>query len=198
MTDPYPRRPGPLLLLLALVAAVLAGSVVGLAVRGGASTFTATALVSVDEPRAVAAAGDAGILEKLSRIRLRYTGLVPTDLLAAPVAARLGVPVGQVRGRLSATALPQDLLLRLACVEPDAAPARRCADALAASLVDLVAHEQQAGGIPADQQLVMTQVQPAGPPARTGPRRSRTAALALLGGLLAAGLVLAAGTRLRR
>lgn len=198
MTDPYPRRPGPLLILLALVAAVLVASVAGLAVRGGASTWTATALVSVDEPRAVAAAGDGGVLDKLSRVRLKYLGLVPTDLLAVPVAARLGVPVTQVRGRLSGAALPLDLLLRLSCSDSGPAPARRCADALAAAMVDFTAHEQQAQGIPADQRLVMTQVQQAGPASRTGPHRSRTAGIALLAGLLAAGTVLVVGTRLRR
>jgi hypothetical protein len=198
VTDMPFRRPGPLLLLLTVVAAVLAAGLTGLAVRGGSTTYTATALVSVDEPRAVAAAGDGGVLDKLSRIRFKYVGLVPTDKLAVPVAERLSQPVDLVRGRLSASASPVDLLLRLSCTEPQARPARRCADALAASMVAFVTQEQASQGIPAAQQLVMAQVQAAGPPAATGPHRSRTAGLALLAGLLAAAVVLGVGARARR
>jgi hypothetical protein len=198
VTDTHSRRPGPLAVLLAAVVAVLAAAAAGLIVRGSSTTYTSTALVSVDEPRAVAAAGDGGVLDKLSRIRFKYAGLVPTDKLAAPVAERLGVPIGQVRGRMSAAVHVTDLLLRLSCAEPNAATARRCSDALAASMVAFVAQEQSTNGIPADQRLVMASVQPAGPAVGTGPRRSRTFGAAGLAGALAAAGVLGVAARPRR
>lgn len=198
MTDTHSRRPGSLALLLAVLAAVFAAGVTGLAVRGGSSTFKSTAIVSVDEPRQLASSGDGGVLEKLSRIRVKYLGLVPTDQLAAPVADRLGVPIGQVRGRLSATALPADLLLRLSCTGPDAPAARRCADALSASMIAFVAREQASNGIPPEQRLVMAVVQVARGAVRTGPHRGRTVGLALLVGALAAAVVLGVAARPRR
>jgi hypothetical protein len=196
VTDTHPRRPGPLTFLLAALAAVLAAGVTGLAVRGGATTFTSTALLTIDQPQAVAAAGDGGVLDKLSKLRFKYVGLVPTDRLAEPVAARLKVPVGSVRGHLAAFIRPTDLLLRVSCSETTAEPARTCADALGASLVAYVVKEQTP--IPPAQRIVMTQVQPAGFPARTGPHRSRSVGLAALAAALAAAVVLGVAARPRR
>jgi hypothetical protein len=193
----HARRPGPLALLLAALVAVLAAAATGLIVRGSSSTFTSTALVSIDEPRAVAAAGDGGVIDKLSRLRFKYSGLVPTDKLAAPVAGRLGVPIAQVRGRLSATVSITDLLLRLSCTEPDAPSARRCSDALAASMVAFVTHEQSSNGIPPDQRIVMAQVQAAGPAVVRGPHRSRTIGAAGIAGALGAAVVLGVAARPR-
>jgi hypothetical protein len=197
VTDTSVRRPGPLAFLLAALVAVLAAAAAGLIVRGSSSTFTSTALVSIDEPRAVAAAGDGGVIDKLSRIRFKYAGLVPTDKLAAPVAQQLGVPIEQVRGRLSASVHITDLLLRLSCVEPDAGSARRCSDALATSMVAFVAREQSTNGIPPDQRLVMAPVQAAGPAVATGPRRTRTVGAAGLAGALGAAVVLGVAARPR-
>ncbi len=192
------RRPGPLALFVAALAAVLAAGVAGLAARGGAATFTSTALVSVDEPRAVAAAGDGGVIDKLSRIRFKYAGLVATDALATPVAAQLGVPVAKVRGRLSATVVPTDLLLRLNCSGPDGAAARRCADVLAASMVAFVAQEQSSNGIPPAQRLVMGQVQAAAGAVASGAHRGRTLGIAALAAALAASVALGLAARPRR
>lgn len=192
------RRPGPLALLIALVAAVLAAGVVGLSVRGGTTSYTSTSLVTIDEPKAVAAANDGAILEKLSRLRLKYVGLVVTDRLALPVAARLKVPVTSVRGRLSGKIVPTDLLLRLSCRGPVEATTKDCATALAASLVEYAAQEQEQNAIPTAQRVVLTQVvQPAYTTA-IGPNRSRTIGLSILAGVLAALLVLGVAARPHR
>ncbi len=193
-----PRRPGPLSLLLALVAAVLAAGIVGLSVRGGNGTFSSSSLVTIDAPRAVAAAGDNGILQKLSGLRFKYAGLVPTDLLAVPVADRLKVPVEQVRGRLSASLQATDLLMRLTCRGTELAKTRTCAGALAQSLVDYVAKEQADNAIPVAQRIVVTQVQQPVFSIRVGANRSRTIGLASLAAVLAAAVVLGAAARPRR
>jgi hypothetical protein len=118
--------------------------------------------------------------------------------MAVPVATRLGVPVRQVRGRLSATAPLTDLLLHLSCEAGDRTKARRCADALATSMVAYVTREQATNGIPLGQRLVMAQVQSAADPVTTGPTRGRTLALAALAGILAAAVVLGVAARPRR
>ncbi len=138
------------------------------------------------------------MIDKLSRIRFKYSGLVATDALAAPVAAQLGLAVGDVRGRLSATVAPTDLLLRLNCSAPDDPAARRCADALAASVVAYVVDEQVSNGIPPAQRIVMAQVQAAGGAVVSGARRSRTVGIAALAGALAASVVLGFAARPRR
>lgn len=193
-----PRRPGPLAMLLALIVAVLAAALTSLVVPTTKAGFTSTALVSLDEPKAVALARDGAILDKISKVRFKYTGLVGTDALAAPVAQRLHLNVEQVRGRLGASALPTDLLLRLSCSGKTAAEARRCANALSASMVAYLAEEQTGYAIPPELQLIAKPVQPAGPGVQPAPRKKRVLALSLFVGALAGALVLALSARPRR
>jgi capsular polysaccharide biosynthesis protein len=193
-----PRRPGPLALLLALIAAVLVAALTSLVVPTPRAGFTSTALVSLDEPRALALARDGALLDKISRVRYKYAGLVGTDAVAAPVAKRLHVPVEQVRGRIGAIAFSTDLLLRLTCSGTTSAEARRCANALASSVVSYVAEEQTSYGIPVDLQLIATSVQAAGKGLEASPRRKRVLGISLLAGALAGAVVLALSARPRR
>ena len=197
MKDSPAPRFSPLVLLVAAVAAVLAAGLGGVAAHRTTGPYRSTALVSIDQPLAIAAASNGGAIEKLSGIRLKYTGLVPTDRLAIPVAELLSVPISQVRGRLSATVVASDLLLRLTCAEPDPELSRRCADALAGALVSYVEREQTAFAIPVAQRLLMSPVQMAGPGFRPTRGLSRPLGVAALGGGLAAAVVLALASRQR-
>jgi hypothetical protein len=169
-----------------------------IAVPRTSAAFSSTALVSLDTPRAIALARDNGILNKLSAVRFKYVGLVQTDVVAAPVAARLHLPIGQVRGRLSATASPADLLLRVSCRASGADQARRCTDALAGVLVDYIRAEQSSNGIPPILQMIATPVEPAGTGTELASHRRRAVAVSLLIGVLAAGAVLVVAARGRR
>ncbi|MCW2499564.1 MAG: hypothetical protein JWN87_1240 [Frankiales bacterium] len=191
------RRPGPLAVLVAVLVAVVVAGAAGVVAHSGPTTWTSTSIVAIDAPKDVAAARDSGVLEKLSRIRYKYAGLVGTDTIATPTAERLKVPAADVRGRLTATALLTDLLLRLSCTERDAAAARRCSDALSASVLDYIRREQVTAGIPAAQRLVVQSVEKAGPALKLGPSRSRTFGLAALAGLVALGSVLLVAARPR-
>lgn len=198
MTTARVQRPGPLSVLLALIVAVLAAGVTSLVVPESRSAYTSTALVSFDDPKAVALARDGAILDKLSRVRFKYAGLVGTDVIAAPVAERLHLPVTEVRGRLGAVVLSTDLLLRLTCAGGTSAEAGRCANALAEAVVTYVANEQAANGITDPLRLVATPVQPAGPGVAAGTHRKRVLALSGLVGVLTAALVLGLAMRPRR
>ena len=186
----FPRRPGPLAVLLALIAAVLTAAVTSVVVPTTNRGYVSTALVSLDAPREIALARDNGILSKVSGVRYKYTGLVQTDVIAAPVAQELGVPIQQVRGRLSAVASPADLLMRLSCTGSDAQQSKRCANALSTAMVGYVTHEQTTNGIPLILQLTAAPVASAGPGLATGTRSRRVLAISLLVGALSAALVL--------
>jgi hypothetical protein len=194
--SPIPRF-SPLVLLVAVVAAVLSAGGGGVAAHRASGPLLSTALVAIDEPRAIAASGDAGVLEKLSRVRLKYVGLVPTDRLVLPVAELLSVPADHVRGHLYALALPGDLLIRVTCTGSQPAQTRRCGDALASTLVAYVEKEQVDSGIPTSERLVLTQVQMASPAYRPVHGLARTLGVAALAGGLAAVVVLALASRPR-
>jgi uncharacterized protein involved in exopolysaccharide biosynthesis len=187
---------------------VLAGVVVGLVVAialgvllaRGTPTYQSTALLSIDEPLALAASDDAGVIDKLSRLRAKYVGLVATTRIREPVAASLAVPVGDLH--LSASAPAQNLLIQASATSPRRADAHRTADALAAELVSYVADEQRSEAIPAARQVQLAIVQPADTPTRITPRTSRVLGGAVLGGgvagLAAAGVAAALGLGRRR
>ena len=187
------RRLPPLVLLLAALGFVLGAALSGLVARSAAPTWQSTAILDIDQPRVVAAATDPAVLDKLSRLRFKYVGLVGTDRVAGPVAQALDEDVAEVRPRLSAVAVPQDLLIRALGTGSTAGEARRTADALAEALVQLVAKEQADDGIPPPQRVEVRLVDVAAGAEQIGPSRASTGLATLLGGLLVAGAVLAYG-----
>lgn len=185
-------------ILLALLTAVLVAGTVLAAGLSSTPTYASTAVLSIDQPFALAASDDAGVIDKLSRLRFKYVGLIATDRVATPVAKRLALPVTEVRGRLQGSAQLQDLLLQATGTASSAAQARRTANALAAVLQAQVAAEQKALAIPADRQLQLVVVQPALSATQVAPSRARALALAVLAGLLIGSLSGAALFGVRR
>ena len=183
--------------LLALVTAVLVTAGVLAAMLSAPPLYTSTAVLAIDQPGALAASDDAGVIEKLSRLRFTYAGLVGTDRVAAPVAERLGEPLADVRGRLTAQAELQDLLLRVTGSDDTAAGARRTASALAEVLIAQLAAEQQALGAPAPMRVSLTTVRPAVAVEQVAPSRTRALAVAVLLGVLS-GATVGGGLLLRR
>lgn len=193
------RRLTPVALLGLTALFVVGAALAGLLARSAAPTFTSTAVLDIDQPRVVAAASDGAVLDKLSRLRFKYVGLIGTDRIADPVAAALGEDVEQVRGRLGATALPSDLLIRVTGTTDDEQTARRTADALATALAAFVTKEQADDGVPAAQRVVVEVVDVAAPAVQVGPARGAVGIAALLGGALLAGAgLLVALARVRR
>jgi hypothetical protein len=189
------RRLPPLVLLLAALGFVAGAALSGLLARSAAPTWQSTAILDIDQPRVVAAATDPAVLDKLSRLRFKYVGLVGTDRVATPVAQALDEEVGDVRPRLSAVAVPQDLLLRAVGTGGSRAEAERTANALAAALVQLVAKEQADDGIPPAQRVEVSLVDVAADATQIGPSSPSVALASMVGGLLVAGVVLAGVAR---
>lgn len=186
--------------LVGVVVGVLVAIALGVLIASGTPTYRSTALLSIDEPQALAASDDAGVIDKLSRLRAKYVGLVGTTRITEPVASALGVDAGSLH--LAATATPDDLLIHVSATSSDRAQAHRVADALAAALVTYVQNEQQSESIAAPRQVQLAVVEPADAGIKVDPQGARIVGGAALGGgaagLLAAGLVAAlTGSRRR-
>lgn len=189
-------KPSPIGVLLATVLFVVGAAAAGLLARSVDPTWQSTAILDIDQPRVVAAAQDPAVLDKLSRLRFKYVGLIGTDRIAAPVAAELGEDVEDVRTRLGGLAVPTDLLIRVTGTAGSPADARRTADALATVLIDFVGQEQDDDAVPPTEQVQVELVDVAAPAVQIGPARGAVAIAALLGGAFAAGIcLLVAGLR---
>lgn len=183
----------PIVFLCAALAFVLGAAVAGAVTASAAPTWRSTAILDIDQPLAVAASDNAAVIDKLSRLRFKYVGLLGTERLARPVADELDEDVKAVRDRLGATADPRDLLLRVTGTADDPQRARRTADVAARVLVDFVRKEQVTDDVPELQRVVLAVVDVAGSAERIGPTRAQILVSAVLGGGLLAGAVLLVG-----
>lgn len=175
-------------LIVGAVLGVIAAIAVGVLLSNGTKTYQSTALLSIDEPRALAASDDAGVIDKLSRLRGKYIGLVGTARISEPLAQSLGVKASDLREHISASATAQDLLIHVFATSSRREDVARTTDALAAELVAYVASEQLADAIPSDQQVQLAIVQAADRPTRIAPTNGRIVGGAVLGGLVVGGL----------
>ncbi len=192
------RRGRGLLALLALLAFAGAATGGAFAVRSESVAYRSTTLLTIDQPLVVAATRDAGPIEKLSRLRLQYVGLLRTDTLAVPIGEQVGLSAKTVSSRLTAQALPDSLLLSVSATGPDADAAQRLASASAEQLVTYARTSQEQYAIPSGQRVLLEVATPAGP-GRADTRSDRTViSVAGFLGLAAAGLVLAVGSLVRR
>jgi len=116
-------------------------------------TYRATAAVGFDQPRAIAAAGDAGEIQKLSQLRLVYAGLAKTDVMTEPIAAKLKLPRGLIASSVVTTTPPQSLLLLVSAERPSTTQAKLIAEALANEIVTYVDQVQKSAKVPSLQRV---------------------------------------------
>lgn len=202
--QPYPQGTGRVGKGTVVVAVLAVLAFTGFATAGalvvGRQTqrYSSTALLAIDQPLLVAGSRDAGPVEKLSRLRLQYAGLMRTDTVAVPVGEEVGLASAVVASRLSATAVPNSLLIAVTASGPTAEAARRLAGAAAVQLVSYAQLSQDRYSIPSGQQIVLTVVSEArdGAAVRRSDRTVATVAAFL--GLVGAALVLAIASLVRR
>jgi hypothetical protein len=167
-------RSAPVLAVVAAVlGALLSAALVGAAELRGPTTYTASATMFIDDPYALATAGDSGQLLKLDTLRVKYASLVGTDVIAGPVAARLGLPVGAVLGAVSASVPGESLLMDVSASWSSPRLAVVLADDAAAQVTAYVRQEESAFGIPADDRFTLTDIQPAVSAEAHAPSRAR-------------------------
>jgi capsular polysaccharide biosynthesis protein len=181
-------------IILAVVGALLVGAlaavIVGINAARAVPTYQSTAVLSIDEPGAIALSNDDGVIAKLSRLRTKYAGLMRTQVFAQPVADQLGLPVGSVTGAVSVAADPASLLLIVGARSSDGTRAHDIAEAVAEHLVDYVQDEQTANEIPEPRRVSFAVVTPASNPVKTSPTDRRVTLESAGAFVLAAGLTI--------
>jgi capsular polysaccharide biosynthesis protein len=139
----------------------------------------------IDQPRSIAASTDPGVVNKLSTLRLKYTGLVGTARIADPVAKKLRLSPLRVEHDLSSLADQTSLLIFVIARDSNPAIAQGVAQAAAAQVVDDAAQQQRAYKIPSQFQYFFSVVTPATPPLKIEPTDKRVGAVGAVGGVLA-------------
>jgi hypothetical protein len=146
--------------------------------------FLSAATVLIDQPVAIANSNDASIVDKLSRLRLKYGGLARTSVIAGPVAQKLELSDRLVVRSVSSTIVPQTLLFTIEARARGAMLAQKIAQAAAEQVAAYAQQEQEANAIPADKQFKLTVVINADRGFKFTPTNSRLMAVAAVGGLM--------------
>jgi capsular polysaccharide biosynthesis protein len=164
---------------LAVVSAVI--------VLNGPTVYTSTTVMLINDPLAIATAGDQGQLLKLDALRYKYASLVNTEAIAAPVARQLHLGVGQVLGATTTQVPVNSLLMDIVATWSTPSEASALSQAVAGQVTAYVQTEEETYAIPAVDRFTFTAVDAASTPTPVGPSRSHAATLAI--GLAILGLI---------
>lgn len=184
--------------LFALFLGVSAGAAGYLVVAQRPPSFLSSAAVLLDQPTAIAAAQDSGIVDKLSRLRFKYAAVLRSDAVVNPVAAELGLAPGVVAANIVSRGDTASLLLFVGGRSDSRAGAVRLANALASQLGRYVHKEQLDTGLGPEQRLSLRVVAPARGASQLLPTLRQKGVTAVGTGLAAAAGVLGVFGLLRR
>jgi capsular polysaccharide biosynthesis protein len=173
---------------ISVVLAAVFAAVTAVVTLSATPTYSSSATLAIDQPGAIARSADTGVIEKLDRLRLKYSGLVGTLPIERGVAASTGISVDDLDGHLSARVGPESLLIHPTATATKPATASRLADALADEITKYAASEQVRDGIPNDQRFVFEAVEPADHATKISPTAAAATALAALGALFGLGV----------
>lgn len=172
MAEPRPTEPASLRWwgfgALAPLSLVIAAVLVVLAVAAGyevaarrAPTYVASAATMLDQPMAVAQSQDAGVVDKLARLRLKYAGILRSDAVVQVAATASGVSRDTVAATELARVDDGSLLLYVGASSTRPGRAVTVANALASALSAYVTHEQNGAQIAARDRVELTVIAPA-------------------------------------
>jgi capsular polysaccharide biosynthesis protein len=164
---------GLLLVILAVSLGAVAGAFVAYYQYTRPALYRSTAVLLIDEERAIAASPNEGVLAKLSRLRAKYAGIVGTTVFATAVAERTGLPPSAVNGSLIAGVDPTSLLLRISAGSRSRDRAHLLAQSAAEELVSYVDNEQSSADIPPELRVSFTIVSPAAGAVQVAPNHRR-------------------------
>jgi capsular polysaccharide biosynthesis protein len=165
--------PALMLAILALVLGILAGGFTAYYEYTRPATYRSSTVMLIDQPATISASSDVGVVSKLSQLRIKYVGIVKTEIFAQPVADQTGLPIGLVLHSLTATADPTSLLVLISSTTRDPAQAHTIAEAAANELTTYVKTEQEVASVPPRRQITFTVATPATNPVRVTPDRPR-------------------------
>lgn len=184
--------------LAALIVGLLVGVLAADLTATRNPTYSSTAILLTDQPRALSLADGDGVVLKLTRLRLKYIGLVSTPVITTPVARDLGRSPSNLGGILAGIAPPQNININVIAVSADKTLAPRLAQAAARELSAYAAREQQQNGIAAKDRFALTLVSPASPPQASVNGKHRPIYVGVGAGILAAAAAAAASSLTRR
>lgn len=177
-----PRR----LLVSALVGVIVAAMAAAVAL-GQDEVYQSRAIVVIDQPVALAAGTDGGLLDKLSRLRIKYADLVPTAEISGPAAEQLGLPLGRVAGSVSASVPQLSLTIVITARSGQGAQAVEIANAVAESLSEYAEEELADARVPEESRYEFRVVVPASNSRKTEPTTDDALKAAVSFGLLTLG-----------
>lgn len=167
------------------VVLALAAAGAGVAVKATATgIYRSQATLLMDEPGAIAASADAGVVQKLSALRAKYAALALTAPVLDAAAQASGLPVAVVGGATQVGFPANDLTLQVSGVSPDPRNAQRVAQSVAESLSGFASSEQAATGVPPREQVAISVIDPAGPAVKTSPTTRNIALTGLVAGVV--------------
>jgi capsular polysaccharide biosynthesis protein len=155
---------GPLAPLTVGIAALLVviAAVAGYEVAARrAPTYVASAATMLDQPLTIAQSQDAGVIDKLARLRLKYAGILRSDAVVNAAATSAGVSRDTVAATEVVRVDPGSLLLYVGASGTRASQAVRVANALASALSGYVTREQRSAQIAPRDRVELTVVAPA-------------------------------------
>lgn len=159
---------------------MLVAAIVAVSVLRAPAEYQSQAVLVIDNPLALATAGDDGTINKLERLRSKYATLANTAAIAGPAGEQLGRPVGQVIGATDVIVTPAALSLVVIGRAGDSSGARELTEAMAAAIVEFVAQEHLDNNVPPVDRFAFRVVQPASPGFKTYPSRDRATTSALI------------------
>jgi capsular polysaccharide biosynthesis protein len=177
-----PRR----LLVSALVGVIVAALAAAMVLRGD-EVHQSRALVVIDQPVALATGADGGLLDKLSRLRIKYADLVPTAEISGEAADSLGLPIGRVAGAVSAEVPQLSLTIAITARSGDPAESVEIANAVADALVDYADAELADVGVKPADRYEFRVVVPASSARKVDPTTGEALKAAISFGLLTLG-----------
>jgi capsular polysaccharide biosynthesis protein len=201
-TSQYPahaRRRVPLLLLaiaavLALIATVGAYEVV----KKQSPSYRAQAAVSLDQPLKLAQSNSSGEIDKLSRLRTTYIGVIRFDSVVSAVAKETKLTNSQVRKRVFAAADPASLLLIIGANDRTGPSARRLATAMADQVIVYIQQSQDQAKVPTQDRITAHVVVTPDSATLTDPTTRKALTTGIVTGILVFFVIVGIGTLLRR
>lgn len=167
-------------LTYALLAAVLVAALSAAVTLQAPSQYRSTAVLLIDNPLALATAGDDASVNKLQQLRGKYATLANTELIAGPVAAELGMSVGAVIDATVVEPTPATLSLVVSAKASNPSRTRALAVAMSEEIGAFVQSEHEIYGVAQADRFSIRVVQEASPAIQTSPSSDRAVRSALL------------------
>jgi capsular polysaccharide biosynthesis protein len=192
------RRLPTLLIVVATVLAVLSAFAAYAVTKNHKPSFRSQGAVTFDQPAKLAASTNAGVIDKLSRLRAKYIGLARSDNVIDAVAKEVSLTRQQVAPRLFTAADRNSLLLIVGARANKAQTARRIATAFANEIVVAVEQQQVKDKIAdKDRFLASVVIQPRAS-VLISPTKRKSVTSGVVAGLLVFLAVLGIGSLIRR